>query len=152
MGIFSRFTTSRSGHRRTRSALEERQALPPNPEASGATISALGATHGIEVDIEFKPVEHPIEPLDDNDKPVLCPLPEPNILNDGRIWKERVSAAHVRRRSDLPLVKEGEVGGSEELADVRIQPAQLNRMILPSLSAPEHNILHLLEEFNASRI
>lgn len=40
---------------------EERQALPPNSEAIDANISTLGATHGIEVDVEFKPVEHPID-------------------------------------------------------------------------------------------
>jgi len=39
-------------------AQEERQVLPPTPYASCANISALGAAHGIEVDVEFKPVEH----------------------------------------------------------------------------------------------
>lgn len=42
----------------------------------GATVAA----HGIEVAIEFKPLEHPPEPLD-NDRPIQCPLPEPSILN-----------------------------------------------------------------------
>ncbi|KAJ0954762.1 hypothetical protein HanRHA438_Chr00c08g0847411 [Helianthus annuus] len=36
--------------------------------------------HGIEVAVEFKPVDRPIEPLD-LDQPVPCPLPEPSILN-----------------------------------------------------------------------
>lgn len=48
--------------------------LPSNSEVTGA------APHGIEVAGEFKPVEHPTEPLD-NDRPVQCPLPEPSILN-----------------------------------------------------------------------
>jgi len=71
---------------------------------------------------------------------------------DGRMWKEWVSTAHVKRRSDLPQVKEGEVSGSDEVSAIRLQPAQSNRLILPSLSAPEHNIIHLLEECNASRM
>ncbi|KAF2305445.1 hypothetical protein GH714_005354 [Hevea brasiliensis] len=39
------------------------------------------APHGIEVAVEFKPVEHPTEPFD-SDQPIQCPLPEPSILND----------------------------------------------------------------------
>lgn len=60
---------------------DEREVLPSNPEATGAaTTVATPAAHGIEVAVEFKPVEHPTEPLD-NDRPVQCPLPEPSILN-----------------------------------------------------------------------
>jgi len=60
---------------------DEREVMPPNPEAVAAVASAATATsHGIEVAVEFKPVEHPIEPLD-NDRPIQCPLPEPSILN-----------------------------------------------------------------------
>lgn len=59
---------------------DEREVLPPNSEASGAATSAATASHGIEVAVEFKPVEHPMEPLD-NDRPIQCPLPEPSILN-----------------------------------------------------------------------
>lgn len=55
------------------------EALPPNSEDAGAT-AAPAAAHGIEVAVEFKPVEHPTEPYD-NDRPIQCPLPEPSILN-----------------------------------------------------------------------
>lgn len=58
-----------------------REASPPNSEITSATPAAAAASsHGIEVAVEFKPVEHPTEPLD-NDRPVQCPLPEPSILN-----------------------------------------------------------------------
>ncbi|KAK7367025.1 hypothetical protein VNO80_09031 [Phaseolus coccineus] len=150
VGIFSRFSVGRNVHRRTQSALDEREVMPPNSEAVAAVASAATTTsHGIEVAVEFKPVEHPIEPLD-SDRPIQCPLPEPSILNDGRIWKERVSAT-VRRRGDLPVMKEG---GTLESEDAGIKPrtSRSNRMILPSVSAPEHNLLKLLEECNASGI
>ncbi|XP_004300180.1 PREDICTED: uncharacterized protein LOC101314469 [Fragaria vesca subsp. vesca] len=147
VGIFSRFSASRASHRRTQSAIDEREVLPPNSEASGAATSAATASHGIEVAVEFKPVEHPMEPLD-NDRPIQCPLPEPSILNDGRIWKERVSAT-VPRRGDLPVMMEG--GSLEpEAAVLKPRNTRPNRMILPSLSAPEHNLLNLLEECNAT--
>lgn len=57
--------------------------LPANAETAvsvAPTVAATATSHGIEVAVEFKPVEHPVEPLD-NDRPVQCPLPEPSILN-----------------------------------------------------------------------
>jgi hypothetical protein len=149
VGIFSRFTVGRVGHRRTQSALDEREVLPSNADAAVISNVTDTATHGIEVATEFKPVEHPIEPFD-NDRPIQCPLPEPSILNDGRIWKERVSA-NVKRRGDLPVMMED--GTLEpESTGTRPPPTRANRLILPSLSAPEHNLLKLLEECNASGI
>ncbi|KAG8634098.1 uncharacterized protein LOC110616491 isoform X2 [Manihot esculenta] len=137
--------------------MDEREVLPPNQDLTRAATATASAPHGIEVAVEFKPVEHPIEPFD-NDQPIQCPLPEPSILNDGRLWKERVSAT-VRRRGDLPLMKES--GGLESESPspspspspgTRPRPIQSNRMILPSMSAPEHNLIKLLEECNASGI
>ncbi|OMO93480.1 hypothetical protein COLO4_16913 [Corchorus olitorius] len=128
---------------------EEREVMPPNPDVADAATTATATAHGIEVAVEFKPVEHPIEPMD-NDRPIQCPLPEPSILNDGRIWKERVSAS-VRRGANLPVMKDGGTLESEATG-TKPRPAHSNRLILPSLSAPEHNLLNLLEECNASGI
>ncbi|RYQ81448.1 hypothetical protein Ahy_Scaffold1g107374 isoform A [Arachis hypogaea] len=80
VGIFSRFSVGRNIHRRTQSALDEREVMPPNAEVAAAASAAAATPHGIEVAVEFKPVEHPVEPLD-NDRPIQCPLPEPSILN-----------------------------------------------------------------------
>ncbi|XP_044501705.1 uncharacterized protein LOC123222804 isoform X2 [Mangifera indica] len=141
--ICPRFALRRTGHRRTQIALDEREVLPPTLDVAGAATVTTAAAHGIEVAVEFKPVEHPIAPMD-NGQPLQCPLPEPSILNDGRIWKERVSAG-MRRRADLPVMKEG---GVLDSAGVRMKPRpmQSNRTILPSLSAPEHDLLNLLQE------
>ncbi|KAA3456335.1 ATP-dependent RNA helicase Dbp73D isoform 1 [Gossypium australe] len=169
VGLFPRFSVGKAGHRRSQSALVEREVVPPISDVAtvAAATAAPTTAHGIEVAVEFKPVEHPIEPLD-NDQPIQCPLPEPSILNvssgdlscwleyllDGRIWKERVSAS-VRRRADLPVMQdEGTLQSqSESEATVGTKPRRTtNRMILPSLSAPEHNLLKLLEECTASGI
>ncbi|CAL1376224.1 unnamed protein product [Linum trigynum] len=154
VGIFSRLSVGRASHRRTQSALDDREALPPSTELTGSEVVASAvAPHGIQVTVEFKPVEHPIEPLD-NDQPIQCPVPEPSILNDGRIWKERVSAT-VRRRNDLPVMREdgGDTPEPESAGSPRPPPMRSsNRLILPSVSAPEHNLLKLLEECNASGI
>ncbi|KAK9144221.1 hypothetical protein Sjap_004124 [Stephania japonica] len=151
VGIFSRFSGGRiSSHRRSQSVMDNREVPVPNTEAEGTTAAAAATvTHGIEVAVEFKPVEHPIEPLN-NDQPVKCPLPEPSILNDSRIWKERMSTT-VRRSTDLPVMMEGNPLESESNGS-RPRSARSNRLILPSLSAPEHNLINLLEECNAAGI
>ncbi|XP_009114933.1 uncharacterized protein LOC103840204 [Brassica rapa] len=143
VGIFSRFSVGRSSHRRTQSAIDDKEVLAPSSDVTASTTTA--ATHGIEVATEFKPVEHPVEPLD-NDQLIQCPLPEPSILNDGRIWKERVSAS-MRRRGDLQIMKDENSTESDGSAPKPPRPP--NRSILPSFSAPEHNLLNLLEECNA---
>ncbi|XP_009611472.1 uncharacterized protein LOC107791243 [Nicotiana tabacum] len=147
VGIFSRFSVSRSaGHRRTQSALDEREVFPPNSEAIDAAATTAGAPsvtpNGIENAVEFKPVEHPTEPLN-IDRPIQCPFPEPSILNDGRIWKERVPAVRIRK-PDIPVMKEGRAADAEAARTIPRPP--MNRVILPSISAPEHSLLKLLEE------
>ncbi|XP_072956878.1 uncharacterized protein [Typha angustifolia] len=146
VGIFSRFSGGWSGHRRTQSAAEIGVTLaPPSAEVGGSNpVVTDAAAHGIDVAVEFKPVEHPVEPLN-RDQPVKCPLPEPSILNDGRIWKERMSSVGARVRTDLPVVKEG-----SDASGTKSRPPLPRRVILPSISAPEHNIVTLLEECNAA--
>ncbi|CAN6995990.1 hypothetical protein BRARA_E00886 [Brassica rapa] len=150
VGIFSIFSVSRSGHRRTQSGIDDRGALPPNTDLVASLNNLADSTHGIEVNTEFEPLEHPIEPLD-NDQPIQCPLPEPSILNDGRIWKERVLAS-MRRRGELAIAQDGvdvESNGSVTKPSLTSQ-CNLNRRFSPSLSAPEHHMLNLLEECKAS--
>ncbi|KAG2326686.1 hypothetical protein Bca4012_035624 [Brassica carinata] len=145
VGIFSRLPVSRSGHRRTQSDTDE-----SNTDLVASLNNLAGSAHGIEVSTEFKPLEHPIEPLD-NDQPIQCPLPEPSILNDGRIWKERVSTS-MRRRGELAISQEGidvESDGSVTKPSPSSQ-CNPNRRFSPSLSAPEHHMLNLLDDCKAS--
>lgn len=56
---------------------------PPSSQATTTTLlpaTSSGATNGIDLAVEFKAVEHPTEPLD-NDQPIHCPLPEPSLHN-----------------------------------------------------------------------
>ncbi|XP_075477788.1 uncharacterized protein LOC142518847 [Primulina tabacum] len=146
VGMFSRFYVS-SGHRRTQSAVDEREVLPPSLETTSAATIATAvsiATQSIEIAFEFKPVAHPMEPLD-LDRPIPCPLPEPSMLNDGthgRIWKEQV------RKPDLPVVPMPPSSTKSETHSQKPRPVS-SRAIVPSISAPEGNILKLLEECNA---
>jgi hypothetical protein len=84
---------------------------------------------------EFAPVEHPLEPPD-IDKPARCPAPEPCIVHDGRIWKERVAIA--RRRLDM-------VHDKDDILVRRRRSLSSENLILPSRSAPANVILNLLD-------
>lgn len=63
-----------------------------------------------------------------------------------------MSANSMRRRDDLAIAQDG----MDEESDVsvtipsRASQCNTNRPILPSLSAPEHNLLNLLEECKVS--
>ncbi|KAI4343295.1 hypothetical protein MLD38_027821 [Melastoma candidum] len=143
VGIFSKLSVYRNGHRRAHDVMDERDVLPLNVEVTAVAAAATVISHGIEVEVEFIPVEHPIEPLN-NDHPIQCPLPEPSILNDGRIWKGRVSA-NATRTGDLPMMP-GAGAVEPTSTPKRKPPPHPNGTILPSVSAPEHNLLKLLEE------
>jgi len=61
-----------------------------------------------------------------------------------------MSSASARVLGDLPVVNEGshlepEAGGNKP------RPSPPKRAISPSLSAPEHNLINLLEECNAAQ-
>lgn len=58
------------------------ETLAPNMSTGESDPAAVPAEspHGIEVGVEFKPVERPVEPVN-LDQPVKCPLPEPSILH-----------------------------------------------------------------------
>ncbi|VFQ70574.1 unnamed protein product [Cuscuta campestris] len=134
VGVFSRFSAINkiAAHRRSTSATEEKTALPPSlPEAAAAGADVAATTCDMD---EFKPVQHPNEPLDD-DHPVQCPFPEPsssvfngkNIVTgsqDGRKWKEK----------------------EEAVVEPETSATKPKPRILPSISAPEHNVLSLLDE------
>jgi len=61
-----------------------------------------------------------------------------------------MDSASARARGDLPVVKEGthlepEAGGNKP------RPSPPKRAISPSLSAPEQNLINLLEERDAAQ-
>ncbi|CAL5019003.1 unnamed protein product [Urochloa decumbens] len=147
VGIFSRFSST-GAHRRSKSVAEVVETLSPNMSTGESDPAAVPAEspHGIEVGAEFKPVERPVEPVN-LDQPVKCPLPEPSILHDGRIWKEKMSSVSARVRTDLPIVQEGsQLEPDSSSTSTRSRSAVPRRAILPSISAPEHNIRALLDE------
>jgi len=58
-----------------------------------------------------------------------------------------MSSVSARVRTDLPVVQEGSQLESDS-GSTRSRSAVPRRAILPSISAPEHNIRALLDEFD----
>eukprot|EP00252_Welwitschia_mirabilis_P012812 TRINITY_DN2834_c0_g1_i1.p1 TRINITY_DN2834_c0_g1~~TRINITY_DN2834_c0_g1_i1.p1 ORF type:complete len:136 (+),score=16.14 TRINITY_DN2834_c0_g1_i1:602-1009(+) len=119
-------------------AREDKEVGAHNKDSS----ASLTDNHGVEPSEEFKPVEHPQEPTE-KDQPVRCPPPEPSILHDGRIWKERVEAS-ARRRSEFSIIND--FRGQSQVLQRRQQAFSSNNFITPSFSCPEHSIVKLLDE------
>ncbi|XP_031481974.1 uncharacterized protein LOC116252070 [Nymphaea colorata] len=115
VGIFSRFSSGRGSHRRTRSSMDEVETVLPDSEINSDV--ALVIPHEVETVGDFKPIEHPTEPPD-SDHPVTCPAPEPSISNDGKMWKERI-AGNSRRQSDVSVLKDEETQGPPEIAVIK---------------------------------
>ncbi|KAM0964363.1 hypothetical protein ACFX2C_020418 [Malus domestica] len=51
----------------------------------------------VEVDFEFWPVEHPLEPRDE-DRPVKCPMPDSSVINEGGRKEKRFSESNSMRK------------------------------------------------------
>ncbi|CAM6120296.1 unnamed protein product [Calypogeia fissa] len=124
VGLFSRIS-GRVAHRPQQS-LEEK-------EVENLVRDVPPSGNGVDHSEEFAPVEHPLEPRD-IDKPARCPAPEPSIVHDGRIWKERVAVA--RRRLDM-------VNEKDDIALRRRRSLSSEHLILPSRSAPA-NVINAL--------
>ncbi|XP_054808938.1 uncharacterized protein LOC129311023 [Prosopis cineraria] len=51
---------------------------------------------GVESEADFWPVEHPLEPRDE-DRPVKCPMPQSSVINEGGVQEKRF-AESIRKR------------------------------------------------------
>ncbi|KAI5056487.1 hypothetical protein GOP47_0028305 [Adiantum capillus-veneris] len=134
VGIFSRFSAAAykpAAHRRSRSSPDEKDITSVKETQPPINI------HAGQVADEFAPVDHPMEPPE-NDQPVRCPPPEPCIIHDGRLWKERLQLS-IKRRKELPFMREAGL----ESAHVRRHTSE--HSMPSSMSAPADTFLKLLE-------
>lgn len=111
VGIFSRFSATKAIGLFSHSSQEGKD-VGNTRETAGFSME-----HGVEPAEEFMPIEHPMEPSE-NDQPVQCPQPEPCIIHDGRIWKEKLHLS-MKKRNELPFIRENETQGR-----LHIVPAQ----------------------------
>ncbi|CAK9190131.1 unnamed protein product [Sphagnum troendelagicum] len=86
---------------------------------------------------EFSPLPHPLEQTD-IDQPVHCPAPEPCIVHDGKVWKQRVVAIARRRAENaraMAVTDHIEYYSSTQHRRRRSRSRESSQ--LPSLTAPE---------------
>ncbi|KAK2383919.1 hypothetical protein QL285_071325 [Trifolium repens] len=55
--------------------------------------------HGVENNSDFFPVEHPMEPQNE-DRPVKCPMPQSSVITDERMHEKR-NADSIRKRGEI---------------------------------------------------
>ncbi|KAJ4829112.1 hypothetical protein Tsubulata_032896 [Turnera subulata] len=81
----------------------EKKVISVNPEVensreseerSGGGGMEVQRRQSMELEVEFWPVEHPMEPQDE-DPPVKCPIPNSTVINDGRMCEERCGRGEV---------------------------------------------------------
>ncbi|KAK4261863.1 hypothetical protein QN277_004802 [Acacia crassicarpa] len=71
---------------------------------------------GVENEADFWPVEHPLEPRDE-DRPVKCPMPQSSVINEGGMHEKRF-AESIRKRAEASAEmaeREGERRGGMEV-------------------------------------
>ncbi|KAK7359525.1 hypothetical protein VNO77_01486 [Canavalia gladiata] len=71
---------------------------------------------GVDKNTDFCPVEHPMEPPDE-DRPVKCPMPESSVINDDRMHEKRF-AESIRMRAETT----GVMVNGERTATMETQP------------------------------
>ncbi|XVE91855.1 hypothetical protein REPUB_Repub01dG0047300 [Reevesia pubescens] len=132
---------------------------PESRYKGGSIMDLHHHANAIEFDIDFWPVEHPLEPPDE-DRPVKCPMPASSSINDGGGHEEKVAAESSRKRSELPeMVKKG-IGVATEPAvravrkrhhtltrDDHIKP-RVRIPPLPLLPTQNLTIFQILQEFD----
>ncbi|WCJ33684.1 hypothetical protein M5689_015033 [Euphorbia peplus] len=122
--------------------------------------------HGdVENEVEFWPVEHPMEPQDE-DRPVKCPIPtSSSLIDDGRIGEERCAESLKKRAMKKEDIV---IADAEEVPRPRPRPRAMrkrhhtltngNHTIMPSTrrtpSFSPHNVtifqmLQRLDEFES---
>ncbi|XP_057962862.1 uncharacterized protein LOC131154239 [Malania oleifera] len=98
----------------------------------------MDVRHGVESNAEFWPIEHPMEPPDE-DRPVKCPMPGSSALNNGGMH-EKQFAESLGRRAELSAVvnEEGMVVVAAE------PPVRVVRKRHHTLTGRDHTIVPLI--------
>nr|AFK37024.1 unknown [Lotus japonicus] len=63
VGLFSRFSVGRSTHRRTQSAIDEREVMPPNLETAAAASAATAVSHELKWQWSLSQLSTQLNPL-----------------------------------------------------------------------------------------
>ncbi|PON83782.1 hypothetical protein TorRG33x02_204490 [Trema orientale] len=81
-------------------------------------------SNGVEFEFEIWPVEHPMEPPDE-DRPVKCPIPHSSIINEEGKREKRLAESLNKRAEECKVGKKGEE--EEEKGSVIERPVRAVR-------------------------
>ncbi|XP_043720271.1 uncharacterized protein LOC122667876 isoform X2 [Telopea speciosissima] len=132
--------------------------VPLRPEIEEAEVQRgvdMQGGHGLELDLEFKPIEHPVEPSDE-DRPVKCPMPGSSVSNVERL------AESLRKRGEVStdMNEEGMLVVAVEPPARAVRkrhhtltrnhsiPPLLKRAPLPPLQTQNSTIFQMLQQCN----
>ncbi|GMN38318.1 hypothetical protein TIFTF001_007555 [Ficus carica] len=90
-----------------------------------------------EVDFEIWPVEHPMEPPDE-DRPVKCPMPESSVINDEGKREKRLAESMRKRAGESA---ESKPGKEEAGAVVAQRPARAVRKRHHTLTGGDDRVM-----------
>ncbi|KAJ6401743.1 hypothetical protein OIU84_013914 [Salix udensis] len=125
---------------------------------SGGYMDLQHRHHAVEFEVEFWPVEHPMEPQDE-DRPVKCPMATSSVIKNGRANEERLG----KRADNPPLPEQGiaVVAAEPQVRAVRkrhhtltrqehrvIAPNLTRMASLPALPAQNVTIFQMLQELD----
>ncbi|KAF8389661.1 hypothetical protein HHK36_024180 [Tetracentron sinense] len=85
--------------------LGKKESQVPLRDAIGET--GCSGDHGVEANVEFKPIDHPTEPPDE-DWPVKCPMPDYSVLNEKQaiMGLQPQEKAHVDEKTVVVISKQ----------------------------------------------
>eukprot|EP00262_Sarcandra_glabra_P008686 TRINITY_DN22329_c0_g1_i1.p1 TRINITY_DN22329_c0_g1~~TRINITY_DN22329_c0_g1_i1.p1 ORF type:complete len:156 (-),score=28.76 TRINITY_DN22329_c0_g1_i1:214-681(-) len=148
VGLFSRISVYRRSHS---SLVDIKETHVRKSDEVVETDCNVGASVGdhevaVEVDFDFKPIDHPIEPADD-DRPVKCPMPNSTVLNDGRASKGPFAEGLQKQAEYLVVNEEGIVMFAEPSPQaVRKRHHSLTQDHTPPFLPPQSTIFQLFQE------
>eukprot|EP00268_Persea_americana_P046632 TRINITY_DN48119_c0_g1_i2.p1 TRINITY_DN48119_c0_g1~~TRINITY_DN48119_c0_g1_i2.p1 ORF type:complete len:143 (-),score=34.38 TRINITY_DN48119_c0_g1_i2:94-522(-) len=116
----------------------------------GDEVTETGRVIGVEFKVAFGPIEHPLEPTDE-DHPVKCPMSNSSVLSDGERPKEQ-TAESLRKIAEFTVAdEEGMVAGPQPLAHPvrkRHQTLHRDRGRPPLSMVPQRSVLQVFAELN----
>ncbi|RDY00358.1 hypothetical protein CR513_16469, partial [Mucuna pruriens] len=103
MGIFLRLQLFKDEKESEFPLIDETSAIVQQ----NSIIMEVHHLQGVDKSTDFCPVEHPMEPPDE-DRPVKCPMPESSVINDERMHEKRFAESVRKRGETTRVVADGE--------------------------------------------
>ncbi|EXC05030.1 hypothetical protein L484_019278 [Morus notabilis] len=98
--------------------------------------------NGVEVEVDFEiwPVEHPMEPPDE-DRPVKCPMPESSVINDEGSKREKRLAESLTKRAEESAANKQGKEDSGAVAERPVRAVRKRHHTLTGEGGDDHDVI-----------